>query len=501
MRDQLELARGIVSALARNPRCGGLTEAIAGWDEKPSSLWRKRIARHLRDCEVCESVRRPIAERLLAGFPLLVPPPALVAKVAMTHATAAIGTTTAAATLFGGVGAKVAAGVAAVALLGGGVAAVVAAQPDGGHRSQPPVAAPAPTALGSTAPVPVKPARPTPSGTAASTFRTTVPAFPRSVTVRAIGAVRQDPHVAGRDNGQSTGYGGKSVWVFDDTTLKGSAGSFSNSAATTSDLDADDGIDLPGPPAELVPLTAAEKASQSPTRHYGFWPGPVIADPARHRVLFTYGKVCDGGQVGGDCSGALGQDLGMGIGAIDMRTGKVTRLIPRNDTAADPTLFFGPTGGFGGTSALVVDEYAYFYGSCSVAGCQVARVPLADLSDLAAWRAWDGKGWNRDLTTGINLIAPGGAGQSVFYDSGLRAYVNVFLPYGSNAVMYQVGGSPFGPWSGTRELFTTDGSGGTNYALFAHPEYASSGGLVQYLSYYHPATGEQRLLRWEATRP
>ena len=46
-----------------------LGRMVDGWDGEPSSLWRKRIARHLRECPVCTSRSRELlgAARLLAA--------------------------------------------------------------------------------------------------------------------------------------------------------------------------------------------------------------------------------------------------------------------------------------------------------------------------------------------------------------------------------------------------------------------------------------------------
>ena len=188
---------------------------------------------------------------------------------------------------------------------------------------------------------------------------------------------------------------------------------------------------------------------------------------------------------------------------MDMRSGTVKRLQPRNSAAVtseegrDPTMFFAPGSGVGGASALVVDGVAYLYGDCGY-GCRVARVDLAKIDDVSAWRYYtDGK-WTKSMADADRLIGGGGAGQTVFYSPALKAYVNVFMPFGTNTVRYQVGGSPFGPWSKDRELFETAGTGSAkNYALFAHSEYAERDGLVQYLTYFNPNNGDQRLLRWE----
>ncbi len=73
MKEHLTLSRVLVRALSAQPRCGGLTVAVAGWDEVPGSLWRKRIARHIRDCRRCGAHQGGLipAERLLAGLTLV----------------------------------------------------------------------------------------------------------------------------------------------------------------------------------------------------------------------------------------------------------------------------------------------------------------------------------------------------------------------------------------------------------------------------------------------
>ncbi|MDO0926708.1 sigma-70 family RNA polymerase sigma factor [Streptomyces sp. TG1A-8] len=79
LKEQLDVGRAIVRARAAQPPCPDLAELTATWDTRPSPLWRKRIARHLRGCGHCggrpgELV--PVA-RLLLGLPLLVPPAGL----------------------------------------------------------------------------------------------------------------------------------------------------------------------------------------------------------------------------------------------------------------------------------------------------------------------------------------------------------------------------------------------------------------------------------------
>jgi RNA polymerase sigma factor (sigma-70 family) len=81
MKEQLGTARAVVRALRADPGCPGLAEAGRGWDGTPTPLWRKRLARHVRDCRHCAGRANGMlpADRLLAGLPLVPVPPALVA--------------------------------------------------------------------------------------------------------------------------------------------------------------------------------------------------------------------------------------------------------------------------------------------------------------------------------------------------------------------------------------------------------------------------------------
>ena len=73
MKEQLTTARVVVRALRAVPSCAALASATASWDQVPGPLWRKRIARHCRSCEQCDTHYQGLipAERLLAGLPLI----------------------------------------------------------------------------------------------------------------------------------------------------------------------------------------------------------------------------------------------------------------------------------------------------------------------------------------------------------------------------------------------------------------------------------------------
>ncbi|MGW2212022.1 sigma-70 family RNA polymerase sigma factor [Streptomyces sp. NPDC001781] len=73
MKARLESARVVVRALDARPPCAELGAVLESWDGRPSALWRKRIARHARDCLRCAGLWSGLmpAEGLLAGLALV----------------------------------------------------------------------------------------------------------------------------------------------------------------------------------------------------------------------------------------------------------------------------------------------------------------------------------------------------------------------------------------------------------------------------------------------
>lgn len=356
-----------------------------------------------------------------------------------------------------------------------------------------------------------------------------VPRVPDITGVAELGPLRQHPRVNGRDNGQSAGYGKSSVWVFGDTVTRSPWAFVSSTGAATTDLDASDGITITstdvfgtaGPvPTNMIPYTAAEKAFTA--KHdekrctpetdpdcgarIGLWPGAIVADPARSRVLVLYSKLCRGGPEGSRCSGPLGHGLGTGVAALDMKTRQVTRLTTTGRPAlpsvegADPTLFFPAATGFTAAATLVGDRL-YAYGDCDTR-CHLARVPIGAVSDRSRWEFYSGRDtsgspqWTPTYADAATNLSAGSAGNSVIRVPALDAWLNVYLPPLSNTLTAQIGDSPAGPWSRAFALAETDSAGGgANYAGFAHPEYAEKDGLVQYFTYYQATTYQQRLVR------
>ncbi|MCD7444056.1 sigma-70 family RNA polymerase sigma factor [Streptomyces lincolnensis] len=168
MKERLETSRGIVRAL--DGACPDLRELTGRWDGRPDSVWRKRLARHIRGCGYCGDTRETVvpAERLLVGI-ALVPIP-----VGLTLSLALGGKTAAAATAVGtsvGWSAKVlsaltkpAVAMTAGATLVAGGAYVVTRPPD----APPPRITVTPTAT-TAAPVPPPDPAPTPSPSPSAT--------------------------------------------------------------------------------------------------------------------------------------------------------------------------------------------------------------------------------------------------------------------------------------------------------------------------------------------
>ena len=82
MKERLAVSRTVVHALGQVPPCEGVAAITARWDGEPSPLWRKRLARHVRDCQWCGAGTAGLipAERLLAGLPLLAVPAGLAGR-------------------------------------------------------------------------------------------------------------------------------------------------------------------------------------------------------------------------------------------------------------------------------------------------------------------------------------------------------------------------------------------------------------------------------------
>jgi RNA polymerase sigma factor (sigma-70 family) len=175
MKARLEVARAVVRAVRARPSCPDLEDVLRGWDGRPEGLWRKRIARHIRDCGTCDRFANDLvpADRLLAGMPLVPAPlPVRPHPGAWTDATRATRRAGRRARMgaqaSGHLSAKVVVA-AATAVLAVTTAGFVATR---AHRHPTPAAATATSTVGAASPpspsAPVSPSPPPPSAAAAA---------------------------------------------------------------------------------------------------------------------------------------------------------------------------------------------------------------------------------------------------------------------------------------------------------------------------------------------
>ncbi|MFI6856279.1 RNA polymerase sigma factor [Streptomyces sp. NPDC050416] len=161
MKERLETSRGIVRAL--DGACPDLRELTGRWDGRPDSVWRKRLARHIRGCGYCGGTRETVvpAERLLVGIALVPLPVGFTLSLAFGGKTAvAAGSAGWSAKLLGALTKPAVAMTAGATIVAGG--AYVVTQPP---HAPPPRAAITPTARATSEPPPSATPSPSPTPT------------------------------------------------------------------------------------------------------------------------------------------------------------------------------------------------------------------------------------------------------------------------------------------------------------------------------------------------
>ncbi|MEV6766509.1 sigma-70 family RNA polymerase sigma factor [Streptomyces sp. NPDC051105] len=164
MKERLEISRGIVRAL--DGACPELRELTARWDGHPDSVWRKRLARHIRGCGYCGDPRDSVvpAERLLVGIALVPVPVGFTLSLALGGKTAAAATSVGWSAKVLGALTKPAVAVTAGATMVAGGAYVVVQTP----HHQAPHTATAPTAAVTGSPAPTPATTPSPSASSSA---------------------------------------------------------------------------------------------------------------------------------------------------------------------------------------------------------------------------------------------------------------------------------------------------------------------------------------------
>jgi RNA polymerase sigma factor (sigma-70 family) len=204
MKAQLELSRGVVRALRAKPACPELAGTIRFWDGNAGSVWRKRLARHVRDCPKCRFHQAGLVspERLLLGMAAIPVPVALWAGIQSAfHSGTAVPALAAAPSLVAHTLVQhktLVAAVTAAAVAGGGLTLAVVNEPDTPRAGAPALTTTAtPGTPAPTTAAPEKSSGPSPSEANAT---------PTQRAVTGLGVVKADIHVApgGSDDGDGS---------------------------------------------------------------------------------------------------------------------------------------------------------------------------------------------------------------------------------------------------------------------------------------------------------
>ncbi len=506
LKARLETSRLVVRALAARPGCPELEPLTKGWNGGPDPLWRKRFARHVRECQECSRTGRDLvaAERLLAVIGL-VPPAATLGAFVLKFVRQR---TTATQTASAGWGATQLVALAATVVVGA-TAGFLVIRPDSPTPGPtvtraapaPSLAAPAPARSGST-PGPGPARQPRPSDRA-----TPIPAVPAVLAATANQPLREDARVVGRDYARSIGMDGHVYWLFNDTEVSDPWGFMANSLGRGTGKAVSGRITVSGDPRSFLTEDDGEARVETASRKLNFWVTGLVADPGRDRVLLSYDKVCRDSDANAPCGAVAGVAQGSGFAALDPQTGSVTRLDAGGTVTSlegkDSRLTFGPDKAYPLDVVRGRSAYGYRCRSSNQGGpvtATVGRVPLSRVEYFRDWRYLKPDGsWGTDAGEAAATGPVCGSGHTVQWIPALQLYLNTYLPSLGGDVMYQVAADPAGPWSNPRRLArlpdAQPGQSRPYYALAAHPAYAEDGGLVQYLTYHDPVSGGQRLLR------
>jgi hypothetical protein len=310
------------------------------------------------------------------------------------------------------------------------------------------------------------------------------------LAVDKVSQLGQLPHpdkVATRDGGFSALVGNQILWTFGDTLFsqKNSLGEsgISNSASLAApsrpfELSGDtDSLGLPEP---LLNFSAEELAynrqSGQPNERFALWPTSIVSTSNGAYIFYLKLKVHPG---------YLNfETLGSGLAKLANGRTRAERL--------DGLLFNNPEPLFG-DAAVTRQELTYLYdcnaGGGFKAGCRLARVATAKLSDKSAYQYWDGSRWSNDINSTKTVFEGPASDFSISWNSYLNRYLAVYSPLLSNDVVAITAEEPEGPWSDPVTLVkgSEPAPNRLNYGGRHHPDLSLDPKKL-IVSYYTPRT-------------
>ena len=325
----------------------------------------------------------------------------------------------------------------------------------------------------------------------------------------------------GRDAGSSTSIGESVVWLFGDTFV-GDDGLLTATAAWSSldlPLQLEEPVDSAGWPFELFQYSAAERdfnrAHANPpeccferceddrpdcgcsdgtdcTTRLALWPGdPVATEDGR---IFTYYETVIAGVGPYDL-----QRVATGLAIVEPGSTVAGRLLDADDEAVVLFGYHEPNY----LHALAVTEaegtFVYLYAAVGRRDCDVdvvvARVPIAQITERAAYRFWDGGAWSDDVADSQPILVgiAGGLG-SVTWSDYLGSYISGFLGICTPGAQFllRTAALPQGPWSEATAIdLRRVGADRESYAGRLHPVLSHGRRLV--ISFYRPEIRDETI--------
>jgi hypothetical protein len=264
------------------------------------------------------------------------------------------------------------------------------------------------------------------------------------------------------------------LWVFSDTLLMWPNEDGETFLPTTAGwaspkrpTELTETLDSVGAPLQFVPFTPDEQAYNDehwiggdPNRsRIVLWPTEPLRDGNRYGWFYYHKLIVHPGWLDYEF-------LGVGLCSVEQDAPLADRLPGLIFDAAEPKFFESP---------LIVDEsdgqYVYVYGDTSIYGDTsrdptLARVPLEQITERAAYRFWDGSGWSDDIWAAQPVAHAGFLGRalgSVHWNSHLQQYLSVSKSTFYTSVQFRTAPRPEGPWSEPVTAFTVDYQGSTTY--------------------------------------
>lgn len=300
--------------------------------------------------------------------------------------------------------------------------------------------------------------------------------------------------------GHSVAVGDRAVWAFRLATGANGLYGATTAAVVTADFDARDGLypftayrageDDDGTADDLLPFVGAEASYRheydgecefvTDCPRVSLWPGPMVHDRDRERVLIFYRKVIQ------FPDNAENQHIGSSLAVWrDDLAGRPVRPEVA-EGSAEPTLLFGADDPVLAAAALVEDEHVYAFACTGKRGaCTLQRAPLALALRREAWRFYGDGEWTTEPRRAEKLFAGAGA-MSVHWSDHADAYVAVYADREEPAVVLRTAPALTGPWSDAAELYRPrdpQHEPRIRDALL-HPELARDGGAVDYLTFH-----------------